>query len=81
MIWILAIITVVVIYYAERMPQIIEKAKSDVPNIIKAGKKASKELKDKAQSVQKNIKTKKENLFTLEPEYLTEQNVLVLFLY
>lgn len=61
MIWILAIIAVVVIYNAERMPQIIEKAKSDVPHIIEAGKKASKDLKDKAQTVQKNIKTKKEN--------------------
>jgi Sec-independent protein translocase protein TatA len=61
MIWILAIIAVVLIYYAERMPQIIEKAKNDVPHIINAGKKASKDLKDKAQSLQKNIKTKKEN--------------------
>lgn len=61
MIWVLAIIAVVIIYYAERMPQIIEKAKSDVPYIIEAGKKASKDLKDKAQAVQKNVKTKKEN--------------------
>ena len=47
MIWILAIIVVVAIYNAERMPQIVNKIKSDVPHIVEAGKKASKDLKEK----------------------------------
>jgi len=59
MIWILAIIVVVAIYNAERMPQIVNKIKSDVPHIVEAGKKASKDLKEKAKSVQEKATSKK----------------------
>ncbi|MBR5154580.1 MAG: hypothetical protein IKW58_02530 [Alphaproteobacteria bacterium] len=57
MIWILAIIVVAVIYNAERMPQIIEKIKGEAPHIVEAGKKMSKEIKEKATS---NKATKKQ---------------------
>ena len=58
MIWILAIIVVVAIYNAERMPQIVNKIKSDVPHIVEAGKKASKDLKEKATSKKTDKKDK-----------------------
>ncbi len=50
MIWVLVIIVVIAIYNAERLPEIIGKMKNEVPNIVEAGKKVSKELKEKAQA-------------------------------
>ena len=50
MIWVLVIIVVIIIYNAEKMPQIMEKVKAEVPHIVEAGKKASKEIKEKAQT-------------------------------
>ena len=50
MIWILVIIVVVAIYNAERLPDLVSKFKSEVPNIVETGKKVSKELKEKAQA-------------------------------
>ncbi|MBO5441737.1 MAG: hypothetical protein J6A09_04155 [Alphaproteobacteria bacterium] len=71
MIWVIAIIVVVAIYNAERLPDLIKKFKSDVPHIIDAGKKMSKDLKEKAQVIHqektaKNKKTKGEE--TKDPE-------------
>ena len=51
MIWILVIIVVAVIYNAERMPEIIASVKKDIPHVVEAGKKASKDLKEKAKNI------------------------------
>lgn len=53
MMWILVIIAVVAIYNLERLPQIMNRLKDEVPHIVDAGKKASKELKEKAQAAAK----------------------------
>lgn len=60
MIWVLVIIAVFVIYNAERMPELINKFKKEVPNLVDTGKKVSKELKEKAQAAteKKNTKNK-----------------------
>ena len=58
MIWIIAIIAVIIIYNAERMPELINKFKKEVPNIVDTGKKVSKELKAKAQAVAEKKKAK-----------------------
>lgn len=50
MIWILAILIVVIIYNKERMPDLVSKFKKEMPNIVDAGKKMTKELKQKAQA-------------------------------
>ncbi len=61
MIWILAALVVIVIYNAERMPQIMNKLKDEAPHLVDAGKKASKELKEKVQEkVQEKVAAKKE---------------------
>lgn len=49
MIWILVIIVVIAIYNAEKLPQMMDKIKDEVPHLVEAGKKASKEIKEKAQ--------------------------------
>ncbi len=60
MIWILVVLVVIVIYNAERLPQIIDKLKDEAPHIVDAGKKASKELKEKVQEkVQEKAAAKK----------------------
>ncbi len=60
MIWILVIIIVIAIYNAEKLPHIIEKMKEEVPHIVEVGKKASKEIKEKAQIAhQEKIQNKK----------------------
>ncbi len=60
MIWILVAIIVVVIYNAERLPQMMDKLKDEAPHIVDAGKKASKELKEKVQEkVQEKAAAKK----------------------
>lgn len=66
MIWILAIIVVIAIYNAERLPQLIEKLKSEVPHAVDAGKKVSKELKEKAQAAQREKKAEKKSPATSE---------------
>ena len=60
MIWFLVIIAVIVIYNAERMPELMDKFKKEVPNLVDTGKKVSKELKEKAQAAteKKNTKNK-----------------------
>jgi Sec-independent protein translocase protein TatA len=60
MIWVLVIIAVFVIYNAERMPDLINKFKKEVPNLVDTGKKVSKELKEKAHAAteKKNTKNK-----------------------
>lgn len=50
MIWVLVIIIVVVIYNAERLPDLMNKFKKEVPHIVETGKKLSKDLKEKAQA-------------------------------
>ena len=60
MIWILAIIVVIAIYNAERLPDLVKKFKSDVPHIIDASKKMSKELKEKAQVIHHDKASKKQ---------------------
>lgn len=61
MIWVLVIIAVFIIYNAERMPELVNKFKKEVPNIVDTSKKMSKELKEKAQAVaeKKNAKSAK----------------------
>ncbi|MCM1323650.1 MAG: hypothetical protein NC218_05770 [Acetobacter sp.] len=54
-------IIVFVIYNAERMPQLMSKLKDEVPHIVDAGKKASKELKEKAQAAQEKVAAKKQS--------------------
>lgn len=60
MIWVLVIIAVFIIYNAERMPELINKFKKEVPNIVDTSKKVSKELKEKAHATveKKNTKNK-----------------------
>lgn len=50
MIWVLVIIIVVVIYNAEKMPSLMNKIKSEVPHTVEVVKKASKDIKEKAQA-------------------------------
>lgn len=50
--WILIIILVIAIYNAEKLPSYIKQIKNEVPHIVDAGKKATKEIKDKAKQVQ-----------------------------
>lgn len=57
MTWLLVALIVVVIYNAEKLPQLMTKLKDDVPHLVEAGKKASKELKEKAQAMQKEKST------------------------
>jgi len=64
MIWILVIIVVVMIYNAERLPDLMNKFKKEVPHIVETGKKLSKDLKEKAQATatekkSNNTKTEK----------------------
>ena len=61
MVWILVIIVVVAIYNAERLPQMMNKLKEEVPHIVEAGKIASKEIKEKAQKAQEKQVSKKNN--------------------
>lgn len=67
MIWILVAIVVIAIYNAERLPDLVNKFKKEVPNIVETGKKVSKELKEKAQAstekknFEKKNSSKKEN--------------------
>lgn len=62
MVWLLVIVVIIAIYNAERLPEIISKLKSEVPHLVDAGKKVSKEIKEKAQTVQAKAaqKSKKE---------------------
>ena len=46
-------IIVAVIYNAEKLPQMMNKLKDEMPHIVDASKKASKELKEKAQAIHK----------------------------
>lgn len=50
MIWVLVAIIVIAIYNAERLPHLMNKIKDEVPHLVEAGKKASKEIKEKAQA-------------------------------
>lgn len=61
MIWVLVIIVVTAIYYAERLPQIMNKVKDEVPHIVEVSKKASKEIKEKAKATQEKVAHKKDN--------------------
>lgn len=62
MIWVLVAIIVIAIYNAERLPDLVNKFKKEVPNIVETGKKVSKELKEKAQAAtEKRNAEKKEN--------------------
>lgn len=58
MVVILVLIILFVIYNAERLPQIMDKIRNEVPHIVDAGKRVSKELKEKASD--KIEKAKKE---------------------
>lgn len=60
MIWFLVAVAVIVLYNAEKMPQIVEKMKAEVPHIVEAGKKASKEIKEKALEKKEPATSKKE---------------------
>ena len=65
MIWVLVIVAVIIIYNAERMPELMDKFKKEVPNLVDTGKKVSekvsKELKEKAQAAaEKKISKNKE---------------------
>ncbi len=46
MIWVLVAIIVIAIYNAERLPHLMNKIKDEVPHLVEAGKKASKEIFD-----------------------------------
>lgn len=59
MTWILVAVIVIVIYNAERLPQLMSRLKDEMPHIVEAGKKASKELKEKAQAVHQEKKSAK----------------------
>lgn len=48
MIWILVIVVVIIIYNAEKWPEIMNNLKKEVPHIVETSKKVSKELKEKA---------------------------------
>ncbi len=50
MIWVLVIIIIFVIYNAEKLPGLMNKIKSEVPHTVEVVKKASKDIKEKAQS-------------------------------
>lgn len=59
MTWILVAIIVIAIYNAERLPQIMNRLKNEVPHIVDAGKKATQELKEKAHAAQEKVAAKK----------------------
>ena len=59
--WILVAIVVFVIYNAEKMPEMMDKVKKDVPHIVEAGKKVSKELTEKVQTSSAEKKNKKQS--------------------
>ena len=52
MVWFLVIIVVIAIYNAERLPDIMDKLKKEVPHLVDASKKMSHEIKEKAHNVQ-----------------------------
>ena len=71
MIWVLVAIIVIAIYNAERLPHLMNKIKDEVPHLVEAGKKASKEIKEKAQAAhQENSSGKMEK--TVVPENTSE---------
>jgi Sec-independent protein translocase protein TatA len=76
MIWVLVIIVVFAIYNAERMPHIMDKIRNEVPHIVDAGKKASKELKEKAHEVQEKASAKKAKISqeSIEKETTSKDN-------
>ena len=59
MIWFLAIIVVIAIYNAERLPGVVNKVKKEVPHLVEVGKKVSKEIKEKAHNAQAKVASKK----------------------
>lgn len=61
MIWVLVIIAVIAIYNAERLPELVNKIKDEVPHLVEAGKKASKDIKEKAQATAQEKKAEKKN--------------------
>ena len=61
MIWVLVIIVVILIYNAEKLPHKMEKIKTEVPHIVEAGKKASKEIKEKAHAAHQEKKEEKKS--------------------
>lgn len=61
MIWVLVIIVVILIYNAEKLPHMMDKIKTEVPHIVEAGKKASKEIKEKAHAVHQEKKEEKKS--------------------
>lgn len=73
MIWVLVIIVVIVIYNAEKMPQIMDKIRAEVPHIVEAGKKASKEIKEKAQTAHLEKKQEKKNTASTSDKATTEK--------
>lgn len=69
MIWILVIIVVFVIYNAEHLPEMANKLKKEMPHIVDAGKKATKELKEKAQTIhQEKVAKKAKSTTQKEPD-------------
>ena len=44
MIWVLVIVAVIIIYNAERMPELMDKFKKEVPNLVDTGKKVSEKV-------------------------------------
>ncbi len=59
MIWIVAIIVLIAIYNAERLPGLMNKVKEEVPHLVEAGKKASQEIKEKTKNVQEKAISRK----------------------
>ena len=75
MIWVLVAIIVIAIYNAERLPHLMNKIKDEVPHLVEAGKKASKEIKEKAQAAhQEKSSGKKEK--TVVPEIVDSVEAL-----
>ena len=76
MVVILVFIILFVIYNAERLPQIMDKIRNEVPHIVDAGKKASKELKEKAHEVQEKASAKKAKISqeSIEKETTSKDN-------
>jgi len=66
MIWILVLIVVIAIYNAERLPELMNRFKNEVPHLVETGKKLSKDIKEKAQTTvaekkKDNTKTEKKS--------------------
>ena len=61
MVWFLVIVVVIAIYNAERLPDIMNKLKKEVPHIVDAGKKVSHEIKERAHNVQSRASKKNNN--------------------